>query len=66
MQSENETPAQSSVRAALDAFNKIVNLLEPLSAGGRARVLLMVVLSTAPDAFSNEDLWSLLQRAKQP
>lgn len=41
-------------------------LLEPLSVGGRARVLLSLILQYAPKTFSDEELTALQQQAKKP
>lgn len=44
----------------------LVEALEPLKPGERARVLLYCLLRYLPDAFSHSELFGLLERAKKP
>jgi hypothetical protein len=44
----------------------VIEALEPLSAGGRARVMLHAALCYAPGSFSHAELEALLEQAKAP
>ena len=53
-----------------EALQRVVDmlgpLLEPLPEGGRARVLLSLILQYAPKSFSGEEITALQKQAKKP
>lgn len=53
----------TDARAELDAMRKIFEVLEPMERAERARVMLMVVLATAPLELTYEQQLHLLRIA---
>jgi hypothetical protein len=52
--------------ALVKALESFVEALAPLSDGGRARVILVLILQYQPNLFGYEQFRDLLQQAKKP
>lgn len=54
------------MKQATEVLSKIVEVLQPLAEHERARVMLIVILKTAPDMLSPTQLATLVEQAKEP
>lgn len=59
-------PPRTDPLQCIEVASKIATLLEPFTAGGRARVMLTSVLMLRPCPVDDDTLQALLQAAKQP
>jgi len=61
----HDDPTKPDVQRLFDALGSIVEALEPLTNGARARMLLFVALQLEVQ-LSDAELQQLLEQAKQP